>query len=92
MAEGVKDAACLCGGTSLTPGSVQWVKDPALLQLLHRSRLQLGFEPWARNFYMLWGRPKKKKKKKKLPGENCIWKKKKQKPKMYNKNKQIFTK
>lgn len=64
MAEGVKDAACLCGGTSLTPGSVQWVKDPALLQLLHRSRLQLGFEPWARNFYMLWGRPKKKKKKK----------------------------
>lgn len=90
MAEGVKDAACLCGGTSLTPGSVQWVKDPALLQLLHRSRLQLGFEPWARNFYMLWGRPKKKKKSYLV--RTVFGKKKKQKPKMYNKNKQIFTK
>ena len=32
----------------MTHGLVQWVKDPALLQLL------LRFGPWPRNFQMLW--------------------------------------
>ena len=30
------------------------LKDPALLQLWHRSQLQHGFNPWPRNLYMLW--------------------------------------
>ena len=40
---------------------VQWVKDPALLQLQCRSQLWLGFSPWPGNFHMLWMQPKKKK-------------------------------
>ena len=35
---------CLCGA-DLTPGPAQWVKDPGLLQLWHRSKLQLRFDP-----------------------------------------------
>ena len=33
MAQWVNHLACLCGGTGLIPSLVQWVKDPALLQL-----------------------------------------------------------
>ena len=39
------------------PIVAQWVKDLGLLQL----KLQLGFNPWPRNFYMPWVQPKKKK-------------------------------
>ena len=38
----------------------QWVKDPALPLLWHRS--QLRFDPWLRNFHTLQVQPKKKKK------------------------------
>lgn len=33
---------------------VLWVKGLTLLQLWHRSQLQLGFSPWPGNFCMLW--------------------------------------
>ena len=39
---------------------VQRVKDPALPQLWQRSQLQLGLDPWPRNFHMPWVQPKKK--------------------------------
>lgn len=41
-----KDRECLCSGrdTGLILGLAQWVQDPALLQLRHRSQLQLGFD------------------------------------------------
>jgi len=45
--------------------AVQWVKDPALPQLKHRSQLHLGFDPWPRNFHILWVEQKKEKKEKK---------------------------
>ena len=32
-------------------------KDRVLLQLWHRSKLQLGFSLWPGNFYMLWKWP-----------------------------------
>ena len=35
---------------------VQWVKDPELLQLWHRSQLQL----WPGNFHIVWVQPKQK--------------------------------
>ena len=44
----VDDLACLCGA-SLMPGPAQGVKDPALLQLWCRSKLQLRFNPLPRN-------------------------------------------
>ena len=37
-----------------------WLKDPALLQLEHRSQLQLGFDPWPRNFLMPWAQQQNK--------------------------------
>lgn len=40
----------------------RWVKDPVLMQLWHRSHLQLGFFPWFGNFHMLQVQQKKKKK------------------------------
>ena len=40
---------------------VQWCKDLVLLQLWHRSQLQLRFDPWPGNFHMLWVQLKKKK-------------------------------
>ena len=54
----------------MIPGLVQWLKDPALLQLMRRSQLQrmrrsqlqLGFDPWPLNFYVLQRWPKKKNK------------------------------
>ena len=39
--------------------AAQQVKDPALLLLW--LWLQLGFDPWPGNFYMLWAQPKKPK-------------------------------
>ena len=42
----------------------EWVKDLELLQLWHRSKLWLGFDPWPRNFHVPWVQPKKKEKKK----------------------------
>ena len=53
----VNDLACVCGDTGSSLSLVQWVKDPAMLQL------QPGFNPWPGNFHMLWGWLKKKKKK-----------------------------
>ena len=44
----------------------QWVKDPALPHLWHRSRLWVEFGPWPGNFHMLLV-PLKKKKDKKQP-------------------------
>ena len=38
----------------LIPGPALWVEDLALLQLWHRSKLQLEFNPWPRNFHMPW--------------------------------------
>ena len=61
MVQWVNDLACLCGGASLIPGPVQWVKDLALPQLWHRLQLSLEFNPWPRNFHMLWMQLKKKK-------------------------------
>ena len=63
MAEQINDPTCLCGGTSSIPGLVQWVKDPELLQLWHRSWLWLGFSPWLETLHMLLVQPKKEKKK-----------------------------
>ena len=45
------------------PNVAQGVKDPALLQLWHRSKLWLGFEPWPGSFHMPWVWVKKEKKK-----------------------------
>ena len=42
----VGDLAFLCGGAGLIPGLVQWVVDPALLQLWCGSQLQLRFNSW----------------------------------------------
>ena len=39
------DLACLCGDSSSIPTPVQWVKDPALLQLWYRLQLWLGISP-----------------------------------------------
>ena len=43
VVQGVSNPACLFGGTGLIPGRVQWVRDPALLQLWCRSQLWLRF-------------------------------------------------
>lgn len=61
VAQWVNDLTCLCGSAGLVPSPAQWVKDPALLQLWHRSQLQLELDPWPGNFPMPWGQPKKKK-------------------------------
>ena len=39
----------------LIPGPAQWVKDPALLQLWHRSQKQLRFHPWPRGVQPIMG-------------------------------------
>ena len=41
----VNDLACLCGSTGSFSGLVQWVKDPALLQLWCRSQMWLRTYP-----------------------------------------------
>lgn len=45
----------------MSPGPVQWVKDPVVPPLWCRSRLLLTFDPWPRNFLMLWVQKKKRK-------------------------------
>ena len=50
------------GGRWGVPAGAKCIKDLALLQLWHRLPLQLGFNPWPRNFYMLQGQQKRKKK------------------------------
>ena len=47
--------------TGLIPGPAQWVRDPVLLQLQHRSQLWLGFDPWPGNS-ICRGTAKKRKK------------------------------
>ena len=39
---------------------VQWAKDLVLLQLWCRLQLRLRFDPWHRNFHVLWVLLKKK--------------------------------
>ena len=39
---------------------MQWVKDPVLSPQQLRSLLCHGFDPWPRNFHMMWEQPKKK--------------------------------
>ena len=47
---------------------VQWVKDPVLPQLWHRSQLQLKFDAWPGNFQASSAKKGKgEKKKKELP-------------------------
>lgn len=53
-------SGCLCGGTGLIPGLVQWARELALLQLRHRSQLQPGFSPWHRTLHRPLGGPKEK--------------------------------
>ena len=48
----------------MIPGLVQWVKDLGDAAVGYRSQLQLGFNPWPRNFHWLKVQPKKKKKEK----------------------------
>ena len=48
---------CLYGCKDSIPRSTQWLKDPVLLGLWHRSQLQLGFHPWTRNFHTPGVRP-----------------------------------
>ena len=43
----------------MIPGLVQWVTDPALLQLRRRLRLWLAVNPWPGNFHMLRGQLKR---------------------------------
>ena len=59
--------------TGSIPGLAQWVKDTALLQLHHGSKMWLEFDPWPRNAICPWGGQKKKKKREReketdLPG------------------------
>ena len=39
---------------------VKQIEDSTLPQLWRRSELWLGFDPWPRNFHMLWVWPKNK--------------------------------
>ena len=44
----------LCSSTGSTSGPVQQVKNLVLPQLWCRSQLQPGFDPWPRNFHIVW--------------------------------------
>lgn len=55
---------CLCDGAGLPPTPprlMQWVKDLALLHLLHSTQPWLWFYPWPGNFQMQWVWPERKK-------------------------------
>jgi len=54
--------------TASIPSLTQWVKDPALPQLRHRSKLQLGSDPWPRG-----DKKRKKKNHKKKVELKVIW-------------------
>ena len=62
MVQWVNDLVCLC--TRSIPSLVQWVKDPALLQLWLRSQLWLRFDPTC--FHMPWGSQKRNRERGKL--------------------------
>lgn len=54
---------CLCDGAGLPPTPprlMQWVKDLALLHLLHSTQPWLWFYPWPGNFQMQWVWPERK--------------------------------
>ena len=51
------------GSSGSIPSLVQWVKDPALLQLWRGSQLPPGFNSWPRNFHTLGAWPLNKEKK-----------------------------
>ena len=55
VAQWVNDPACLCAGVCSIPGSVQWGKYPALLQLCCMLQLRHGLDPWPENSHMPWG-------------------------------------
>ena len=63
MVQWFNDLTCLCGIVGSVPSLVQWVKDPALPQLRHRSKMWLGFSLWSWNFQMSQVQSKKGKKK-----------------------------
>ena len=54
MAQWVSDLACLCGIAGSIPDPVQWIKDPALLQMWCRWQMCLKFDPWPGNFHVPW--------------------------------------
>ena len=59
----INDLACFFGIAGLTPGLAQSVNDTALPQLWCRSQMQLGLDPWPKNFHILqeWLKNGKKK-------------------------------
>ena len=61
-----------CCGAMGGASSAQWVKNPALLQLWHRSQLQLKFHLWPGNFHMPWVLLKKEKQKKMQSHKLCV--------------------
>ena len=57
VAQLVKDPVLSLWHSESIPRPLQWLKDPVLPQLW------LRFNPWPKNFHMLWMKKKKKKKK-----------------------------
>lgn len=47
-----RGVSSICGVLGLRFDPAEWVRDLVLPQL-HRSQLQLGFNPWLENFHML---------------------------------------
>ena len=68
MVQWGNDLACLRGGAGQNPGPAQWVKNPALLQLWHRSQLQPKSNPWSGNFHVpqVWLKKKKREREKQI--------------------------
>ena len=63
---GLRAWHCLCNGSGhcqgegAIPSPTQWVKDPVLPKLWHRSQLRLRFIPWPGNFHMPQVQPPQK--------------------------------